>query len=152
LLRAAAGRPAPDPLLLRRRHEENAVVLVLGPRLEEEARLADGDARAGPGRLPEAALPLLADDRVDAGLERVAHGRIAEHDLGDPHPVDRSRAVEHLRTEEVAGGVVGRTAGAVELANELVGVEDGGAAVGEHPGDRALARRESPGQPDAEHR
>src|SRR5262249_409763 len=127
------------------------VVLVRGPRLEEEARLADGDARPGPGRLPEAALALLADDRVDTGLQRVAPGRIAKDDLGDAHPVDRARGAEHVRPAEVARRMTARTARVIELADELVGVEHGGAPVGEHPPDRRLARGEPSRQADAQH-
>ncbi len=92
---------------------------------------------------------LFGDARVEDGLEaRGSGGRIGEHDGAQALAVDGAGRVEDLWPGGRHVGV-GGAAGGDDLAGQLVGVDDGDAAGGEHVGHGRLPGSYSPGE--AEH-
>jgi hypothetical protein len=143
--------PAPEPLRLRRHHEEDAVALGLGAGLQKLGGLGHRDLGPAPLRLLEASRDLRAHQRVETRLEAPPLLRIGEDDAGDPRSVRPSFGVEHLVAEELAGRVGARPPGLIQLGDDLVGVEDRGAQLPQAIGHRRFSRGEPSGQPDAQH-
>jgi hypothetical protein len=91
------------------------------------------------------------DRRVGDLVQQGQLGRVGEDDVGERLAVDRSVLEQHPRPEVVADLAPRRGARHHHLAGDVVGVDDLGSPLGEHGRDRALARRDAPGEPDQQH-
>ena len=88
---------------------------------------------------------------MDARLERVAPRRVGEDDVRDAAAIHRPVGPEDRVAEELAGrGLTGSTV-RVQLAHDLIGVEDVRAELAQHRGDGGFSGCEASGQPDAQH-
>src|SRR6266545_1553170 len=91
------------------------------------------------------------DLRVGDLVEDGQLGRVGEDDVGQRLAVDGAVGVQHATAEVVADLVPGMAARHHHLAGDVVGVDDLGAPLGQQRRDRALARRDAPGEPHQQH-
>src|SRR5204862_6358498 len=90
-----------------------------------------------------------ADRWMNDLSESGERGRVGEHDLRQTLPVERAAA--HTAREKLRDPVDQPAAGALELADDGVGIEDRGAGSLEHRGDGRLAHADGAGEGDADH-
>ena len=129
----------------------------------------DNSGQPAPARLDEqrhiehddpAGVLLGGDPPRDLGTDGGMHDRVqvaerigvAEHDLGQPGPVQTSVRSQHARTETVDDRREDRLPGLLECSGDRVSVDDDRSVAGQERRNRGLARADAPGQPDENHR
>jgi hypothetical protein len=147
LRQAACRRPRDSPLRLGL-DGDHEVEVGREARFDELGRLEHHDALGRPRDLAEAA----AHERVERPLEPLARRGIGEDAAGDRRGIGAAVVAQELWSEERAHGLGAGAAGAVQLAHQLVGVDDREAGAAQVPGDGRLAARQPAGQPDPQPR
>jgi hypothetical protein len=102
----------------------------------------------GPAGGGDAALRLLADERVQQALERLPRRRVGEDALAHPFAVHRAGLADHVLSEESLHFRDGGAARLGELVRDRVGVDHGCAEARELLRGGALAAADAPRQAD----
>ena len=135
---------------LGRGDEHHPVHPPMQPVLDEERGVVEHHGHSRPGERLGPPGHLLANPRVDDGLQRSPLGRVGEHVPPEGHPVQPPGGVHHAR--EPAGHLLQpRCARLHHVTRHLVRIEDVGAELAEHRRDGALARGDSAGEADHPH-
>jgi hypothetical protein len=120
------------------------------PILDEQRGVVEHHLNPGPGERLGPPRHLLADLRVDDGLQRPPLGRVGEDAPAELRPVQPSRGVHHAG--EATGHLLQpRRAGLDDVAGHLVGVDEVGAELAEHSADGALSRAKTAREPQHTH-
>ncbi len=118
--------------------------------LAEQREVEDDDAIGARVRV---------DLRLDLGLHRGMHDAVevverllvAEHDRGHGRTVERAVLVDDVGAEAVGHRIEQRRSRRLQIAGDLVGVDDRRAPLGEHRRHRRLSRSDSSGQSHDDH-
>ena len=139
-----------NPCLLHRfgsRRDRNGVDLGVGPGLEQQRDVEDGEFRPGSFGVAQKSLPRRPHQRMDDALQAPQGILVVEHARRKPFPVDRA-VLGHAgkrgfdRRDRVS---------AIKFVNNRVGIEHRHALVAEHRGGRGLAHADRSRQAEDHH-
>ena len=116
-----------------------------------EQREVEHDHPLGRAVLVDLALDLRLHRRVDDAVEVLQRRFVLEHDRRDGSPIEGAVVEDDVLTEALGHRVEHRTARRLEVAGDLIGIDDDGAALGEHRRHGRLAGADTAGQPDQDH-
>ena len=101
-------------------------------RVLTEQREVEHDHAVGRAVLVDLTLDLRLHRRMDDAVEILQCRLVVEDDLGDGSTIECPVGEQDVRAEALGHGVEHRTARRLEVAGDLVSVDDGCATFGEH--------------------